>query len=142
MKLIDTGYYSSVSVFTADYDAPTEGCGGVDEAKLLGSLVQSLNSTSLAGGLNRTAGGSNSSVTTPSVTTSLSAVATGEGGKLMRSAVVGAISLAAAIMFLCRMQNKDDTKRSGRMGAALVWIYGWVQEYRRWRADGERLLNE
>ncbi|KUJ16008.1 sure-like protein [Mollisia scopiformis] len=70
--LIAKGCYSSVSVFTVDYDAPNFGNNVVDETKLLGALVQNLNSTSLIGGLNATAtAGRNASVTTPTATSSV-----------------------------------------------------------------------
>jgi 5'-nucleotidase len=93
--LITKGCYSSVSVFTVDYDAPTCGASAIDQTKLLGSLVQSANSTSLIGGLNGTATvGSNRTVTTSSP----SAVVTNNGGRSMKLHGVAVLCLAVAIL--------------------------------------------
>lgn len=95
--LIAEGCYSSVSVFTVDYDAPSYGAGAVNQTALLGSLVHSINSTKLIGGLNGTATvGSNSSVTTPSPRV----VVTSGAGTLLTSFAAAGFGLALAVMLL------------------------------------------
>jgi len=67
--ILNAGCQSAVSVFTVDYDAPIGGsCSvGPNVRSLLEPLVQYANSTSLVGGLNGTAMGTNGTVTaTPS----------------------------------------------------------------------------
>jgi 5'/3'-nucleotidase len=95
--LIAKGCYSAVSVFTVDYDPPSCGKGTVDQNALLGSVVQSFNSTNVVGELNGTATtGSNGTVTTKSP----SAVVTSGAGTWMGSCVAVGFGLAVAIMLL------------------------------------------
>jgi len=101
-SLIAKGCYSAVSVFTVDYDVPSCGLGAVDQASLLGSLEQNVNSTTLVGGLNGTSTvGSNGTVTGPSVTSSISTVVTGGAGSLVRSQVTaGFLSTVMVLLIL------------------------------------------
>ena len=84
-------------MFKVDYDPPSCGAAAVDETKLLGSLVQNINSTTLVGGLNAATTKSDGSVSTLSVT----AVVTNDAGLLVRSGATAVSSLAVAI--LCQL---------------------------------------
>ncbi|CZR58184.1 uncharacterized protein PAC_08075 [Phialocephala subalpina] len=55
-NILDGGCQSSVSVFTVDYDAPTQCHNSPDVRSLLLPLVQYANSSKLVGGLNGTTG--------------------------------------------------------------------------------------
>ncbi|KAI9744734.1 MAG: hypothetical protein M1818_001659 [Claussenomyces sp. TS43310] len=102
--VLASGCKSSVSVFTVDYDAPT--CSGKTGVRAkLSPLVQSLNSTSLVGGLNGTSaifgpvngtsvGKANSTTTTPSAKPSATAVYT-SGAVDLLSNVAGAVAALA-----------------------------------------------
>jgi hypothetical protein len=95
--LIAKGYYSAVSVFTVDYDAPSCSAGAVDETKLLGSLVQNMNSTTLVRWLNATTTAKSiGSASTLSVT----AVVTNDAGPSVRSSAAAVSCLAVAILLL------------------------------------------
>jgi 5'-nucleotidase len=69
--VLSAGCQSSVSVFTVDYDAPT--CNGAESVRVtLSPLVQSINSSSLVGGLNGASSAGGSTNSTVPVSTSVS----------------------------------------------------------------------
>ena len=96
--ILAAGCQSSVSVFTVDYDAPTQCHTSPDIRSLLMPLVQYANTSKLVGGLNSTSSGSNgtSPTSTLSPTNSPSVVSTSEAKltKVPMIAVVLAVAFA------------------------------------------------